>query len=80
MFVYKGINFDTSFDVKSRKVALFFKDVCLKEWDAFVATVNQSHLWVKNGGDLELWDISPDADFEKIIDDLIDDLSKFEYE
>lgn len=31
-------------------------------------------------GNLELWDISPDADFEKIIDDLIDDLSKFEYE
>lgn len=80
MFKYKGIKFDTLFDVKSRKVALFFKDVCPKEWDAFVATVNQSHLWVKNGGDLELWDISPDADFEKIIDDLIDDLSKFEYE
>ncbi len=75
MFVHKGIKFDTLFDVKSRKVALFFKDVCPKEWDAFVATVNQSH-WVKNGGDLELWDISPDADFEKIIDDL----SKFEYE
>lgn len=72
MFEYKWIKFDTSFDVKSRKVALFFKDVCPKEWDAFVATVNQSHL-------LELYDISPDADFEKIIDDLIDDLSKFEY-
>ena len=53
MFEYKGIKFDTLFDVKSRKVALFFKDVCPKEWDAFVATVNQSHLWVKNGGDLE---------------------------
>lgn len=35
---------------------------------------------IKNGRDLELYDISPDADFEKIIDDLIDDLSKFEYE
>lgn len=80
MFEYKGIKFDTSFDVKNRKVALFFKAVCPKEWDAFVATVNQSHLWLKNGGDLELWDISPDTDFEKIIDDLIDDLSKFECE
>ena len=76
MFEYKGIKFDTSFDVKSRKVALFFKDVCPKEWDAFVATVNQSHAWLKMGEILELWDISPDADFEKIIDDL----SKFEYE
>lgn len=75
MFEYKGIKFDTLFDVKTRKVALFFKDVCPKEWDAFVATVNQSHLGVKDG-DLELWDISPDADFEKIIDDL----SKFEQE
>lgn len=54
MFEYKGIKFDTLFDVKSRKVALFFKNVCPKEWDAFVATVNQSHLWVKNGRDLEL--------------------------
>lgn len=80
MFEYKGIKFNASFDVKSRKVSLFFKDTCPKEWDAFVATVNQSHLWVKNGGDLELWGISHDADFEKIIDDLIDDLSKFEYE
>lgn len=26
MFEYKGIKFDTLFDVKSRKVALFFKD------------------------------------------------------
>lgn len=77
---YKGIKFDTSFDVKSRAVNLFFKNACPKEWDAFVATINQSHLWVKNGRDLELWDISPDADFEKIIDDLIDDLSKFRYE
>lgn len=49
MFEYEGIKFDTLFDVKTRKVALFFKDVCPKEWDAFVATVNQSHLWVKNG-------------------------------
>lgn len=52
MFEYKGIKFDTLFDVKSRKVALFFKDTCPKEWDAFVATVNQSHLWVKMG---EIW-------------------------
>lgn len=80
MFIKTGIKFNTSFDVKSRKVSLFFKDVCPKEWDAFVTTINQSHLWLKNGRDLELWDISPDADFEKIIDDLIDDLSKFEYE
>ena len=79
MFENKGIKFDTLFDVKTRKVALFFKDVCPKEWGAFVA-VNQSHLWIKNGRDLELWDISPDADFEKIIDDLINDLSKFEHE
>ncbi len=80
MFEYKEIKFDTLFDVKTRKVALFFKDACPKEWDAFEATVNQSHSWVKNRSDLELWDVSPDADFEKIIDDLIDDLSKFEYE
>lgn len=52
MFEYKGIKFDTSFDVKSRKVALFFKDVCPKEWDAFVATVNQSHFGLKMG---EIW-------------------------
>lgn len=80
MFDYKGIKFDTLFDVKTRKVALFFKDACPKEWDAFAATVNRSHMWVKEGRNLKLWDISPDADFEKIIDDLIDDLSKFEYE
>lgn len=79
MFENKGIKFDTLFDVKTRKVALFFKDVCPKEWDAFVAS-NNSHLWIKMGRDLELWDISPDADFEKIIDDLINDLSKFEHE
>ena len=46
MFEYKGIKFDTSFDVKRRKVSVFFKNICPKEWDAFVATVNQSHLWV----------------------------------
>lgn len=76
MFVYKGIKFNTLFDVKTRKVALFFKDVCPRNWDEFVATANQSHCWLKNGGNLELWGISPNADFEKIIDDL----SKFEYE
>lgn len=81
MFEYKGVKFDTLFDVKTRKVALFFKDVCPRNWDEFVATANPSHCWLKNGGgNLELWDISPNADFEKIIDDLIDDLSKFEYE
>lgn len=80
MFEYKGVKFDTLFDVKTRKVALFFKDVCPRNWDEFVATANQSHCWLKNGGNLELWDISPNADFEKIIDDLIDDLSKFEDE
>ena len=80
MFEYKGVKFDTLFDVKTRKVALFFKDTCPKEWDAFVATVNRSHMWVKEGRNLALWDVSPDADFEKIIDDLIDDLSKFKYE
>lgn len=80
MFEYKGIKFDTLFDVKTRKVALFFKDACPKEWDAFVATINKSHHWLKNGENLELWGVSPNADFEKIIDDLIDDLSKFEYE
>ena len=46
----------------------------------FLLQLNQSHFGLKNGRDLELWDISPDADFEKIIDDLIDDLSKFECE
>ncbi len=35
MFEYKGIKIDTSFDVISKKVSLFFKDVCPKEWDAF---------------------------------------------
>lgn len=39
MFKYKGIKFDTLFNVNTKKVALFFKDVCPKEWDAFVATV-----------------------------------------
>lgn len=78
MFEYKGIKFDTLFDVKKRKVSLFFKDACPKEWDAFVSTVNHTHLWVQNGRDLELWDLPYDSDFEKIIDDLIDDLSKFE--
>lgn len=80
MFEYKGVKFDTLFDVKTRKVALFFKDVCPRNWDEFVTTANQSHCWLKNGGNLELWDISLNADFEKIIDDLIDDLSKFEDE
>lgn len=28
MFEYKGIKFDTLFDIKTRKVALFFKEVC----------------------------------------------------
>ena len=79
MFVYKGIKVDSLFDVKTRTVALLFKDVCPRNYDEFVATVNQPHCWLKDGGDLELWGVSPNADFEKIINDLIDDLSKFEY-
>lgn len=73
MFEYQGIKFDTLFDVKSRTVALFFKDVCPNEWDEFVATMNFSHRWLKNGRNIELWDVSPNADFVKIIDDLIND-------
>lgn len=50
MFEYKGVKFDTLFDVKTKKVALFFKDVCPRNWDEFVATANPSHCWLKNGG------------------------------
>lgn len=80
MFVYKNIKYDTLFDTTNRTVALFFKNICPKERDAFSIVINQSHNWISNGRNIELWDVSPDADFEKIIDDLIDDLKKFEKE
>ena len=80
MFNYREVRFETYFDIKTRKVDVLIKNMCPKQWDTFVATINHSHLWLKHGKDLLLGDISPDANFEKIIDDLIDDLEKFEYE
>ena len=80
MFDYKGIKFEAYFDVKKRKVDVLFKNMCPKKWDTFVAIINHSHMWLEYGDDLLLGDISPNANFEKIIDDLIDDLSKFKDE
>ena len=80
MFNYRGVRFEAYFDIKKRKVDILIKNMCPKQWDAFVAIVNHSHMWLEYGDDLLLGDISPNEDFEKIIDDLIDDLSKFKDE